>query len=74
MTWDECYRSVRELVFDYATPESDDAPLALDSLAVVLLVEAIEDRFGLTLGAKDVTPERFGSLGALVRFVWSLVS
>jgi acyl carrier protein len=74
VTWDECERNVRELVSEYALVDTDDAPLLLDSLSVVLLVEALEDRFGVTFAAKDVTPERFESLEALSQFVWSRVA
>lgn len=41
----------------------------LDSLAVLELVTAIEDRFGFTIDDGDITGEVFETIGTLVQFV-----
>src|SRR5262245_32854182 len=43
----------------------------LDSMAVVELVVALEQRFGITVSDEDVTGEVFESLGSLTAFVES---
>jgi acyl carrier protein len=61
---------VRALLADFAdVPAADDAPLTLDSLALVQLVEALEDEGGIRISAKEVTRENFGSVGAIVAFL-----
>jgi acyl carrier protein len=54
-----------------AVPDRDDAPLTMDSLALVQLVEALEDACGIRISAKDVTREHFGSIDAIVAFLES---
>lgn len=46
-----------------------DGGLALDSFAVVNVIEALEDRYGIRVAASEVTRERFATLGALLAFV-----
>jgi acyl carrier protein len=41
----------------------------LDSMAVVQLVYALEERFGFTIDDDEVTPELFETLGSLSNFV-----
>jgi acyl carrier protein len=41
----------------------------LDSLAVVQLVYALEDRFGITINDDEVTGEVFETLGSLGSFI-----
>lgn len=41
----------------------------LDSMAVVSLITALEDRFGIVVDDDDVDGETFATLGSLVRFV-----
>ena len=43
----------------------------LDSLAVLKLVYAIEDRFGISIDDEEVTADLFETLGSLARFVES---
>jgi acyl carrier protein len=62
---------VRELVTDLHAPCADTDPLDLDSLTVVMLVEAIEDQFDLTVSPADLLPEHFASVAALAAFVAS---
>lgn len=60
---------VRELVERHVDIEGPDEPLQLSSLEVVMLAEALEERFGLRIHAADVKPENFGTLSRLVAFV-----
>ena len=53
---------------DAATPLMGSMP-ELDSLAVVELVLALEDRFGITIEGEDVTAEAFETLGSLTALV-----
>lgn len=69
MTPDQCLDLIRTLVGELHGPAPDDAPLGLDSLTVVMLVEAIEDACDLSIEAKDVVPEHFDSISALAGFV-----
>jgi acyl carrier protein len=41
----------------------------LDSMAVVSLLTALEDRFGICIEDDDVSAENLKTLGALVQFV-----
>ena len=41
----------------------------LDSMAVVELVAALEERFGITIDDEDVTGDVFETLGSLAAFV-----
>lgn len=56
---------VRELVGELHGPAGDDEALALESLTVVLLVEALEDRQGVAIPVREVTPQAFASIAAL---------
>jgi acyl carrier protein len=51
-----------------ATPLLDSLP-ELDSLAVVQVVYALEEHFGVTIGDDEVTVELFETLGSLSAFV-----
>lgn len=59
---------------DEMTPETGlfGAMPELDSLAVVELMTALEDRFGIEIDAEDLTAEHFGDVGSLSRLVQSL--
>ena len=52
-------------------PPDDEASLALDSLTLVQLVEALEDHFDVRVAPLDVVPTHFGSIGAIARYVES---
>ena len=41
----------------------------LDSMAVLELVTALEDRFGITVEADELTADTFETLGSLATFV-----
>lgn len=53
---------------DASTPLLGSLP-ELDSMAVLELVAALEQRFGITIDDDDVTAEIFETLGALTAFV-----
>ncbi len=50
-------------------PATDDTPLELDSLTVVLLVEALEDQLGVRVAARDVVPDNFETVARLVAYL-----
>lgn len=61
---------VRALLAEVAdAPATDAAPLAIDSLALVQLVESLEDALQIRVAAKEVTRENFGSIDAIVAFL-----
>lgn len=63
-------RVVRAIVSEHApAPDDDGSPLELDSLTVVVLIEALEDRFEIRVAPREVTPERFASIAALAAFI-----
>ena len=41
----------------------------LDSMAVVTVVTALEDRFGITIDDDEITAEVFETVGSLAQFV-----
>jgi acyl carrier protein len=51
----------------------DDANLfdeeVLDSLGIFLLVEALQDRFGIVIGPNEVTVDNFETIDAISRLV-----
>lgn len=53
---------------DASTPLFGSLP-ELDSMAVVELVSALEERFGFEIDDKDITGELFETLGSLAAFV-----
>jgi acyl carrier protein len=58
----------RAATIDASTPLLGSLP-ELDSMAVLELVAALEQRFGITVDDDDVTAEVFESLGSLTAFV-----
>jgi acyl carrier protein len=63
---------VKQILSDHIeVPDNDDAPLQLESLILVMVAEQLEWRFGFRVGARDVVPENFGSVSAIVRYVES---
>ena len=60
---------VRELVTELHGPAADTDVLELESLTVVLLVEALEDRHGVTIPVREVRPEAFVDIAALAALV-----
>lgn len=53
---------------DPSTPLLGALP-ELDSMAVVSLIAALEDRFGIAVNDDEIGAEAFETVGALVRFV-----
>jgi acyl carrier protein len=58
----------RASTIDASTPLLGSLP-ELDSMAVLELVAALEQRFGIAVDDDDVTAEVFESLGSLTAFV-----
>lgn len=58
----------RAASMDASTPLFGSLP-ELDSLAVLELVGALEDRFGIAVEDDDVSAETFETLGSLTAFV-----
>jgi acyl carrier protein len=54
--------------FTPATALLDDVP-EFDSMAVVTVVAALEERFDILVADEDLTAEHFATLGSLVAFV-----
>ena len=54
--------------FDASTPLFGELP-ELDSLGVVELAVALENRFGIEIGDEDFTGEVFETVGTLAEFV-----
>jgi acyl carrier protein len=50
-------------------PEDDDVLLELTSLALVAIIERLEDRTGIRVRASEVVPEHFGTIGSIRAFV-----
>ncbi len=54
--------------FDASTPLFGSLP-ELDSMAVVTLIAALEERFDLTVEDDEITGELFETVGSLTEFV-----
>lgn len=65
---------LQEILSTYTDVAGDETPLELDSLAVVQVVEAIEDRFAIRIAPRDVTPAHFATLESLVALVSARVT
>jgi acyl carrier protein len=62
--------AVRALLATHLEPPADDhAPLVLSSFALVVLVEELEDAFGVRIAAAEVTPENFRSVASILALV-----
>lgn len=70
MTPRELRDAICALVSEHvALPEDDLAPLRLESFALVVLAEDLEQRFNFRVLASEVVPAHFGSLAALIGYV-----
>lgn len=58
----------RALRFDAATPLLGSLP-ELDSMGVVTLIGALEDRLGLSVEDDEISGDTFATVGSLSRFV-----
>ena len=71
--------AIREFVVDRLAPPSGRADIGdeedlidtgvIDSLGIFQLVAFLEERFGITIGDEEITPENFGSVMAIERLV-----
>ena len=72
---DELREYITNISLKKQIPEgfSDDYDLiekeALDSLVYLGLITHIENNYSIELGEEDITPENFGSISMLTRFV-----
>lgn len=66
---------VRELLEEEDEGEfPEDQPLLggfLDSFGLMVLINFVEDNYGLTVGNRDIVPGNFQSVEALARYVES---
>lgn len=66
---------LEEELLDDGTELDVDTPLLkteiIDSMGVLTLVGFIEDEFGITVGADDVSTDNFHSLATITRYVES---
>lgn len=46
-----------------------DSMPELDSMAIVAIITALEDRFGVTIDGDDITGDVFESIGTLAAFI-----
>ena len=46
-----------------------DTPLELSSLTLVEVVTELEERFGLTVAAADVSPQNFRSISSITAYI-----
>lgn len=60
--------SLRNIVFERSTPLLGYVP-EFDSLAVVTVIEAIEDQFDIVVDDDEVDAEIFETFGSLLTFV-----
>lgn len=58
----------RGLKFDAGTPLLNALP-ELDSMAVVTLINGMEDRFGISVDDDEISADTFASVGSLTAFV-----
>lgn len=58
----------RALAFTRETPLLGDLP-ELDSMAVVMVLTGIEERFGIVIEDDEVSAETFETVGSLVDFI-----
>ncbi len=65
-------RYLTERFGDEAARLGEDTPLLgeiLDSIGVLSLATHIEDTWGITVGAHEMDPANFGSLGGIAEFI-----
>lgn len=60
---------VRAVVARHTAPPPDDAPLEIDSITLVSIIEDLELELDLRVRPADVRPENFGSITAIAAFV-----
>lgn len=69
----EVLGEVLELGERISALEEDSALLGalpeFDSLAVIALITAIQERFGIAIQDEDIEPEIFDTVGSLLRFI-----
>ena len=70
MTSKDPRAKIVELLGAYCTvPSDDEAPLEIDSLSLIQLVEELEIAFDLRVLPSEATPAHFGAIAKVVAFV-----
>lgn len=60
---------VRALVSEHVDVGADDDRLDVDSLTLVTIIEALEERFDVRVAPRDAVPAHFESVAAIARFI-----
>jgi acyl carrier protein len=61
---------VRSLLEEHADiPAADESPLEVESFVLVVVAEALEEKFGIRVAAKEMRPENFGSVARIAAYV-----
>jgi acyl carrier protein len=61
---------VRSLLEEHADiPADDEAPLEVESFVLVVVAEALEEKFGIRVSAREMRPENFGSVARIAAYV-----
>lgn len=55
--------------FDFASASDFFASGMLDSFDLTTLISALEERYGITLDGKDIVPENFRDVGAILQLL-----
>ncbi|HJK92017.1 MAG TPA: acyl carrier protein [Polyangiaceae bacterium LLY-WYZ-15_(1-7)] len=72
---DALEEQVRAVIAEHAElPADGAAPLEVESLVLVQIAEDLEARFDFVLRGRELTPEHFGSVAAIVAFVRTKVA
>jgi acyl carrier protein len=61
--------AVREILGQHLDVGADDAPIEVDSYTLVSVAEAVEERFGFRVAAREMVPENFGTPARLAAYV-----
>lgn len=62
--------AIRKLLEEHAeVPADDEAPLEVESFVLVVVAEALEEKFGIRVAAKEMRPENFGSVARIAAYV-----
>ena len=63
---------IRSLLEEHAEiPADDEAPLEVESFVLVVIAEALEEKFGIRVSAREMRPENFGSVARIAAYLES---
>jgi acyl carrier protein len=60
---------VRALIAEHADVGKDDDALEVASFVLVVIAEALEEKFGVRVTAKEMIPANFGSIQKIAEYV-----